>query len=196
MSVKAVRGTRRSRSRDCLMPQFNDRLTDDESMAWQGRQCGGSGQSQSKSTQLLPSTPVAERVRVPAYGKHAASQALGRDIAEEALHHVHPRRRGRREVRVEPRVLGQPVSCTTGCLWKAKLSAIRYSVLSLGVSRSILRRTFSRWAWVWRCWHFLADRDTQAPIRGDESCSRLVGTLVLERELAIADRAVPWSMRH
>ena len=42
-------------------------------------------------------------------GEHAAAQALGGDVAEEALDHVQPRRRGRREVHVEARVFGQPV---------------------------------------------------------------------------------------
>ena len=81
---------------------------------WRGRagNAAGAVNRSQRAHSNCHSTPVAKRVRVPAYGKHAASQALGRDIAEEALHNVHPRRRGRREVHVEPRVLGQPVSCT------------------------------------------------------------------------------------
>ena len=42
-------------------------------------------------------------------GEHAATQALGGDVAEESLDHVQPRRRGRCEVHVEARVFGQPL---------------------------------------------------------------------------------------
>ena len=41
-------------------------------------------------------------------GKDTATQALGRDVAEEPLHHVQPRGRGRGEMHLETRVLGEP----------------------------------------------------------------------------------------
>ncbi len=40
--------------------------------------------------------------------KDAALESVGRDTAEEAFAHVEPRCRGRREVHVEARVLGEP----------------------------------------------------------------------------------------
>ena len=40
--------------------------------------------------------------------KHAIAQAFGGEITEESFDHVEPGRRGRREMHMEPRVLGQP----------------------------------------------------------------------------------------
>jgi hypothetical protein len=42
-------------------------------------------------------------------GEHAAVQALGRDVAEEALDHVQPRRGCRREMHCEARMFLQPL---------------------------------------------------------------------------------------
>ena len=41
-------------------------------------------------------------------GEHATAQPLVGNIPEEPFDHVQPRRRGGREVHVEPRMLGQP----------------------------------------------------------------------------------------
>ena len=72
--------------------------------------------------------------------EHPAAQAFGGDVAKESLDQVQPRRRGRREVHVESLVLGEP-------LLHCRMSAIKCSVLPLGVSRSILRRNFSHSVW-------------------------------------------------
>ena len=42
-------------------------------------------------------------------GEHSSAQTFGRDVAKESLHHVQPRRRGRREVHVKSWVFGQPL---------------------------------------------------------------------------------------
>ena len=48
--------------------------------------------------------------------KHAAPQPVLREIAEEALHHVQPRRAGGREVHMKTRVPSQP-ALDLGVFW-------------------------------------------------------------------------------
>ncbi len=42
-------------------------------------------------------------------GEYSSAQLLGRNVTEEALHHIQPRCRGGRKVHRDARVLGQPV---------------------------------------------------------------------------------------
>lgn len=74
--------------------------------------------------------------------EHAATQALGGDVAEESLDHVEPRRRGRCEMHVEAWMLGKPV-LHDGMFVRGVVVGNQMQRLVLGVSRSIFFRNLS-----------------------------------------------------
>jgi hypothetical protein len=52
---------------------------------------------------------VNRRLQFSHAAEHAPANPLFGDVAEKAFDEVDPRQRGRREVQMKPRVLGQPV---------------------------------------------------------------------------------------
>jgi len=86
-------------------------------------------------------------------GEHAPAQSLVREIAEEAFHHVQPRCQGRREVHVEPRVLGQPLLHRRVLVGGVVVgNQVQRPVLGR-LAIDLARRNFNHAACVWCCWH-------------------------------------------
>lgn len=70
---------------------------------------GGLGPSEAAGLLIVVSDVVGDRLfQLGHAAKQAAAESLIREISEPAFDEIEPRTAGRREVQMEPRVLGQP----------------------------------------------------------------------------------------